>query len=91
MTEYVVDLTGVSSFGEFVAAFNEGFCRHCGGHWHGRSWDAFDDYLSWPDEERFRLVLRDWKRCRGLNAHERKMVCDILKDNKHVEVRVVGD
>src|SRR5687768_1336268 len=85
VTEYVVDLSGVSSFEEFVAAFNDGFCRHCGGGWNGRSWDAFHDYLSWPSEERFRLTLRGWKQCRGLNAQERKMVSDIIADNEHVE------
>jgi hypothetical protein len=86
MREYVVDLTNASTFEDFVVAFNEGFCRHCGSHWHGHSWDAFHDYLSWPEEERFRLVLKGWGRCRGLRGEDRKMVREILADNRHVEV-----
>jgi hypothetical protein len=86
MREFIVDMTDASTFEEFVVAFNEGFCAHCGGHWHGRSWDAFHDYLSWPREERFRLVLKGWQGCRGLRGEDRKMVREILADNPHVEV-----
>lgn len=84
--EFVVELGAASTFEEFVAAFNAGFCRHVGGHWHGRSWNAFHDYLSWPEEGRYRLVLRGWKKCRGLRGADRRMVREILADNPHVEV-----
>lgn len=85
MREFVVDLTNAVTFDGFVAAFNEGFCRHCGGHWHGRSWDAFDDFLSWPEERPFRLIFRGWGACRGLRAEDRRRVREILADNPHVE------
>lgn len=85
MVDYVVDLSGVTTLDEFVAAFNEGFCRHCGGHWHG-NWNAFHDYLSWPAPERYRLVFRGWKQCRGLRGEDRRVVRTILNDNNHVEV-----
>jgi hypothetical protein len=85
MREFVVDMTNVSTYEEFVAAFNEGFCQHCDGHWHGRSWDAFHDYLSWPDEEQFRLVFKGWEQCSGLRSEDRKMVLEILAINPHVE------
>jgi hypothetical protein len=84
--EYVVDLTNADTFEGFVAAFNEGFCRHCDGHWRGRSWDAFNDYLFWPEEQPFRLVFKGWQACRGLQNEDRKMVHEILADNPHVEV-----
>jgi hypothetical protein len=83
---YVVDLAEATTFEGFVAAFNEGFCRHCGGHWHGRSWDAFHDYLSWPEEQQYRLTFKGWKGCRGLRGQNRRLVREILADNPHVEV-----
>jgi hypothetical protein len=86
MREFVVDLTNASTYDDFVAAFNEGFCRYCQGHWHGRSWDAFHDYLSWPEEGRFRLVFKGWERSSGLGGEDRKMIREILADNPHVEV-----
>jgi hypothetical protein len=86
MREFVVDLTNVTTFKGFVAAFNEGFCRLCGGHWHGRSWDAFHDYLSWPEDKRYRLVFKGWEGCRGLEGEDRRLVRRILVNNAHVEV-----
>lgn len=86
MREFVVDMTNVSTYEEFVAAFNEGFCQHSNGHWHGRSLDALHDYLSWPDEERFWLVFNGCERCGGLSDDNRKMVREIRADNPHVEV-----
>jgi barstar (barnase inhibitor) len=90
MREFVVDLTGAATFDAFVAAFNEGFCRHCGGQWHGRSWNAFHDYLSWPAEERFRLVFKGWDKCQGLHDEDRRLVREILADNPHVEAVLGG-
>ncbi|MGL4423297.1 MAG: barstar family protein [Gemmataceae bacterium] len=85
MREFVLDLTNVSTFEGFVAAFNDGFCQHCGGHWHGRSWDAFHDYLSWPQQQQYRLVFEGWAGCRGLQGDDRRLVREILADNPHVE------
>lgn len=87
MREYVVELSGAVTYEEAVAAFNEGFCRRCGGEWDGRSWNAFHDYLSWPGEGRFRLVLRGWAGCRGLEPGDRDTITAILRDNDHVEAR----
>jgi hypothetical protein len=55
--EYVVELSQVDSFADAIAAFNEGLIERCGGHWNGNL-DAFNDYLSWPVAESYRLVLR---------------------------------
>ena len=83
---FVVDLGGAEGFGDFVAAFNQGFCEPVGGHWSGNSWDAFHDYLSWPEEEQFVLVFRQWQSGRALAASQKAMVEQILKDNPHVQV-----
>jgi hypothetical protein len=88
--QFVVDLTNASTFEEFVAAFNHGFCQHCGGHWEGRSWDAFHDYLSWPEEPRYRLVFIGWEACRGLQDDDRRMIREILADNPQVEWEFAG-
>jgi len=86
MREFVVELGDARTYDAFVAAFNDGFCRHVGGEWGGRSWDAFHDYLSWPEDERFRLVFRGWAECGGLDAANRRVVRDIVVDNPHVQV-----
>ncbi len=88
--EFVVDLTGVSSWKGFVAAFNEGFCRHVGGKWGGDNWNAFDDYLSWPEEKQYRLVFRGWRRCRGLGTENRRNVRSCCSANRR-QVEVVYD
>ena len=54
---YVINLKPKSSYEDFVKAFNEGFCRKFGGEWNGKSLDAFHDYLSWPDEDEFKLIF----------------------------------
>ena len=62
VVEYVVDLTSVASWEAFVEAFNEGFVRAVGGEWNGNL-DAFNDYLYWPEEHPYRLVIRGWHSC----------------------------
>ncbi len=93
MKEYVVDLTAVTSWPDFIAAFNEGFVRPVGGEWHGNL-DAFNDYLSWPDEDQYRLVIRGWQACAA--QVNRQPTCDqrpvldviseIFRDNPQAEV-----
>jgi hypothetical protein len=85
MREFVVELTGVSSFKRFITAFNKGFCRHVHGRWNG-NWNAFDDYLSWPEEKQYRLVFRGWRRCRGIGTYNRKMVRQICREYPNIEV-----
>jgi hypothetical protein len=83
MREFVVDLTDVTTVDGFVTAFNTGFCQHVGGKVHRLNWDAFNDYLSWPEEERYRLTFRSWKRIKGV---QRSIANEIFRDNPHVEV-----
>jgi hypothetical protein len=90
MREFMVDLTGASSFEDFVAAFNAGFCRHAGGEWKGASWDSFSDFLSWPDDDRFRLVFHGWKQAarkvgRGQQSPVARTLRSVLMQNPHVE------
>ena len=86
MRGFVVDLSRVVSFSDFVAAFNEGFCRHCAGHWDGNNWDAFHDLLSWPPDDYYRLVFHDWEGCHTLGGEDRKMICEVLAaDHPHVQ------
>lgn len=70
MQRYTVTLEAESSFSEFVEAFNVGFCREIGGEWSGNL-DAFNDYLSWPEEESFELVLIGWSGCRKMLSSKR--------------------
>lgn len=86
MREFIIDLSSVKSFEDFVAAFNDGLCRHVGGGWEGRSWDAFHDYLSWPPEQSYRLTFRGWESCIALDQKDRDLIHEILDHNPHVEV-----
>ena len=97
MREFVVRVADVGSFEDFIAAFNEGFCRHVGGHW-GGNLDAFNDYLSWPDEGRYRLIFQGWPECAAALARVpyqprqsmRDVILEILRDNDQVEVVTVS-
>jgi hypothetical protein len=82
MRAFVVDLR--DGYEAFVEAFNAGFVRLVGGEWSGRSWDAFNDYLSWPEDESFHLVFRGSSIERCLSEQELKVFREILKDNPHV-------
>jgi hypothetical protein len=53
---FTVDARKVQSFGEFVDAANAGFIERVGGKWNGNL-DAFNDYLSWPEEPEYELEL----------------------------------
>ncbi|MEH0168493.1 barstar family protein [Roseateles microcysteis] len=83
--EFIVELGGIEDIAAFASAFNSSFIRLAGGEWNGRSWDAFNDYLSWPDEDEFRLVLRGWKSCQALAETDREIFEEIIRDNPHVE------
>ena len=48
----------VRSFDDFVAATNAGLIESVGGRWNGNL-DAFNDYLSWPEEQVYELELVD--------------------------------
>ena len=53
---YVVDCSAVTTFADFISAFNAGFCSLIDGEWSGNM-DAFDDYLSWPTEPQYTLRI----------------------------------
>lgn len=96
MTEYCVNLAAVRSFDDFVAAFNAGMIDHVGGHW-GGNLDAFHDYLSWPEDEAYRLVLVGWDRAaqvlERVEAPGGRTMLEVLReifgDNPHVMVEYV--
>jgi hypothetical protein len=83
----------VSSWAEFTAAFNEGFVRPVGGEWDGNL-DAFNDYLWWPDEHPYRIVVRGWAACApAVNQHKTwdgrsvmEVVAEIFRDNPQAVV-----
>jgi hypothetical protein len=92
--EFIVELTHVQSIDEFVEAFNVGFCDKVGGHLHSLHLDAFHDYLSWPDEEQYRLVFRGWKDCSQILSAIHKPsgksyldnLQEIFTDNSNVDI-----
>ena len=59
---FTIDGRRVRSFDEFVEATNMGFVELVGGKWNGNL-DAFNDYLSWPEEEEYELELLDAASC----------------------------
>jgi hypothetical protein len=91
--EYIVDVSTAASWADFIAAFNEGFIRRVGGQWNGNL-DAFHDYLSWPAEQQYRLVVRGWQTCAAaVNRHKTwdqrpvlEVIEEIFRDNPQVEV-----
>jgi hypothetical protein len=86
MREFTIDLADCHTFEEFVTAFNRDFCGQVGGKWHGKSWNAFNDYLSWPEEDHYRFILKGWDQCSGLSLDDRQMLKEIFKDNSNVEL-----
>jgi hypothetical protein len=89
MREYIVDLTSAASWEDVIEAFNKRLIRPVGGQWDGNL-DAFNDYLSWPEEANYRLVIRGWSRCAPLINLQRggspvmEIVAEILRDNTQV-------
>lgn len=85
-TQFRVDLHDVHDLPAFASAFNEGLISAAGGHWNGVGWDAFNDYLSWPAEDSYALLLDGWSTCDALNDDDRAIFEEILADNAHVLV-----
>ena len=89
LREFIVDLRTAASFEEFVWAFNQSLGIPVGGgRWNGRSWNAFEDYLSWPTEDRFKLRFLGFASCPGLDSQDRQLIREVLSDNPHVIVRL---
>ena len=85
-SEYRVDLHNVQEMTAFATAFNDGLIHAAGGHWHGNNWDAFNDYLSWPVEESYRLLLDGWSQCTALGERDKAIFEEIVAANPHVLV-----
>jgi len=89
----VVDVAAATSWADFVAAFNDGFISLIGGEWTGNL-DAFHDYLSWPDEQPYRLIVRGWHSISAtVNQHMApdhrpvlEVVAETLRDTPQAEV-----
>lgn len=56
MRRFTIDARKVRSFDDFVNAANADFIKQVGGNWNGNL-DAFNDYLSWPDEPEYELEV----------------------------------
>lgn len=93
MREYIVDVSAATSWSDFIAAFNDGFIRLGGGDWNGNL-DAFNDYLWWPEEHPYRLVVRGWSACAAVvNQHKTwdgrpvlDVIAEIFRENPQAEV-----
>ncbi len=70
---FTVDLCDARTFEDYIEAFKMGLRRKVGGEWHGRSWDAFHDYLSCPEEGHYRLTFDRWHPCRALTGDQRRI------------------
>jgi hypothetical protein len=87
---YEVDCQQVQTYDDFVEAFNRAFIETFGGRWNGNL-DAFNDYLSWPEEVPYQLVIHGSDQCaKALNykandRHEKELwatLQEIFADNK---------
>jgi len=85
--EYRVDLRSVRDMNALVSAFNDGLIRGAGGLWHGNNWDAFYDYLSWPVDESYILLLDGWSQFPALAEQAEAILVDILPANPQVFVQ----
>jgi hypothetical protein len=65
---FQVRCEAVQSFGDLVAAVNEGLVRPIGGEWNGNL-DALNDYLSWV-EEAYEVELLGSAQCVRALGHE---------------------
>ncbi|EJL68224.1 Barstar (barnase inhibitor) [Variovorax sp. CF313] len=85
--QYLIELHGVRDMDAFTSAFNTGLINAAGGHW-GGNWDAFNDYLSWPAEDSYTLILDGWTSCNALGERDLAIFEGILASNPHVLVRL---
>jgi len=98
MRHFVVDVSTVTSWQEFISAFNRGFVHLVGGDWNGNL-DALNDYLYWPDEHPYRLTIRGWSACKSSVCLQKTWegrevlseVADILQQSEYAQVEFVED
>ncbi len=86
----VIDCSQITSFEDFVAAFNEALIEPAGGKWNGNL-AAFNDYLSWPRPVPYRIVLLSSERCADVLAYPHRgghdmelwtIIREIFDDNR---------
>lgn len=68
MKRFTIDGRSVRSFRDFVDAANAGFIEQVDGKWNGNL-DAFNDYLSWPEEQEYELELLGAADCARYLGH----------------------
>jgi len=71
MRRFTIDGRNVTSFENFVSACNVGFIRHVAagvGVWNGNL-DAFNDFLSWPEEQEYELEIIGAANCAEQLGH----------------------
>jgi len=87
---YQIDCQKINSYGDFIEEFNKNMIRSVGGEWNGNL-DAFNDYLSWPEPNPYKLVIKGTDRCKEIlnykanEKHEKNLwplLEEIFLDNK---------
>lgn len=94
MKIFRIDCSKVDSYEDFIEAFNIGMIRSVGGEWNGNL-DAFNDYLSWPDDFPYQISLVGHSRCESKLNYKRRQhysetlwstITEILRDSEGVIV-----
>jgi len=65
---YTIDCQNITFYSDFISAFNEGMIESVGGKWNGNL-DAINDYLAWPDEVPYKLVIFGANRCEQILSY----------------------
>lgn len=85
-----MDCRNISTYKDFIEIFNAVMVRPAGGEWSGNL-DAFNDYLSWPEDTPYDLIIIGTYKCKQIlnykenTKHQDKLwplLVDILKRNK---------
>jgi len=90
MKIFRIDCSNIDSYEDFIEAFNTGRIRSVRGEWNGNL-DAFNDYLSWPDDFPYQISLIGSSRCEATLNYKRNpddlrslwsIIKEIFDDNK---------
>lgn len=90
MKTFLIDCSDIDSYEDFIEAFNNGMIRSVGGEWNGNL-DAFNDYLSWPDDLPYQISIVGSSKCEAkLNSKRHpddlrslwSIIKDIFDDNR---------
>lgn len=94
MKTFRIDCSTIESYEDFIRAFNVGMIRSLGGEWN-RNLDAFNDYLSWPDDVPYQISLVGSLRCEATLSYKRNpddlkslwsIIKEIFDDNNEILV-----